>query len=41
MINLDINLELEIEKELGLLEEIIWVLQLAPLMALDCWMGKS
>ena len=39
--NLELHLDLEIETQLGFLDEMIWVLQLAPLMALDCWMGKS
>ena len=37
---LELHLELDIETQLVLLEEIIWVLQLAPLMDLDCWMGN-
>ena len=41
MKNLVIHLELEIETQLGLLEKLIWILQLAPLMALNCWMEKS
>ena len=41
VINLEPHLELEIERQLGLLDEMIWVLQLAPLMALDCCMEKS
>ena len=41
MNNLYPHLEMEIETQLGLLDEMIWILQMAPLMALYCWMGKS
>ena len=41
MNRLVLDLEPEIETQLGLLEEIIWVLQLAPLMTLYCCMRKS
>ena len=36
-----LNFELLIETQFGLLEEIIWVLELDPLMTLYYWMGKS
>ena len=41
VVYLEIHFELEIETQLGLLEEMIWDIQLAPLMVLYCWMGKS
>ena len=37
---LEIHLEMEIETQLGLLEETILDLQLSPLITLYCWMGK-
>ena len=34
---LEINLEMEIETQVNLLEEMIWVIQLAPLTGLYYW----
>ena len=40
MNNLEPHLELEIETQVSLLEEMIWIIQLDPLMTLYCLMGK-
>ena len=39
MNNLELNLVLEIETHVVLLDEMIWILQMDPLMDLYCWMG--
>ena len=41
MTYLKIHLELKIETQLGLLEEMKLVPQLAPFMVMDFWMGNS